>query len=63
MLLLTRKVGQRIVIDGGIVVVINRIEPHRVSIGIEAPRTVGVRREEIAPQMEPTPPPSDQAHD
>jgi carbon storage regulator len=58
MLVLTRKVGERIVIDGGIIVVVSRIDPHRVAIGIEAPRAVGIHRGEIEARK--TPPASAQ---
>ena len=61
MLVLTRKAGERILIDGGIVLVVTRIEPNRVAIGIEAPRAVGVHREEVAARM--NPPASDQRKD
>ena len=61
MLVLTRKAGERILIDGGIVLVVTRIEENRVAIGIEAPRTVGVFREEVAARM--NPPASDQRKD
>jgi carbon storage regulator len=47
MLVLTRKVGEEIVIDGRITVVVNRIAGNRVAIGIEAPRDVHVVRGEL----------------
>jgi len=49
MLVLSRKVGERIVIGDGITVVVQRIAKGRVSIAIEAPREVTVLRGELAP--------------
>jgi carbon storage regulator len=48
MLVLSRKVNERIVIDGGIVVTVVKIEGGQVRLGIEAPRHVKVFRQEIA---------------
>jgi carbon storage regulator len=47
MLVLSRKVGQRLVIGGGITVVVKRIAGHRVTLGIEAPETVKIIRGEL----------------
>lgn len=47
MLVLSRKVGQRLVINDNITVVINRIAGNRVQIGIEAPRDVHIMRGEL----------------
>jgi carbon storage regulator len=47
MLVLTRKVGERIHIGDGIVVTVVRIQNDKVRIGIEAPPLVSVHREEI----------------
>ena len=47
MLVLSRKVGQHLVIGGGIVVVVKRIAGHRVTLGIEAPGTVKIIRGEL----------------
>jgi carbon storage regulator CsrA len=46
-LVLSRKVGQHLVIGGGIVVVVKRIAGHRVTLGIEAPGTVKIIRGEL----------------
>jgi carbon storage regulator len=48
MLVLSRKLNERIVIDGGIVVTVVKIDRNQVRLGIEAPASVGVFREEIA---------------
>jgi carbon storage regulator len=47
MLVLSRKVGEKIVIDNDIVVTIVRIQGDKVRIGIEAPANVPVHRQEI----------------
>jgi carbon storage regulator len=47
MLVLSRKLNEKIVIDGGIVVTIVKIEGGQVRIGIEAPSHIKVFREEI----------------
>lgn len=47
MLVLSRKEGEKLVIDDNIVITINRISGHRVSIGIEAPPDVRISRSEI----------------
>jgi len=49
MLVLSRKVGERIVIDDNVTVVINRIVGNRVSVGIEAPTDVRIVRGELVP--------------
>jgi len=48
MLVLSRKLNEKIVIDGGIVITVVKIDRNQVRIGIEAPSNVGVFREEIA---------------
>jgi len=47
MLVLSRKIGEAIVIDGGIVVRVAEIHGGRVRLAIEAPRSVRIDREEI----------------
>jgi carbon storage regulator CsrA len=47
MLVLSRKVGEQIVIAGDIVILVKRIKGDRVSIGIEAPESVRVARAEL----------------
>jgi carbon storage regulator len=46
-LVLSRKVGQRLVIAGGITVVVKRISGQRVTLGIEAPQTTKIMRGEL----------------
>ncbi len=49
MLILRRKVGEKIVIGNGIVVVVNRVSGGRVTLGIEAPNDVHIMRGELKP--------------
>jgi carbon storage regulator len=49
MLVLSRKLNEKIVIDGRIVVTVVKIDRNQVRIGIEAPGDVPVFREEIQP--------------
>lgn len=48
MLVLSRTVNERILIDGGIVITIVKVQGDKVRIGIDAPKNVGVNREEVA---------------
>ena len=50
MLVLSRKEGEQLVIDENIVITVNRIVGHRVSIGIEAPPEVRITRSELNQQ-------------
>jgi len=47
MLVLTRRTGENVVIDGRIVVRVLRIDGDGVKLGIEAPAEVSVHREEV----------------
>ena len=47
MLVLSRKVGERIVLSGGVVVTVARLHGSRVYLGFEAPSDVLVLRHEI----------------
>lgn len=51
MLVLARKVGQKIVIGDGIEVTIVEIRDEQVRIGISAPRSVPVHRKELLEQI------------
>ena len=53
MLVLSRKVGEKLVIGGNITVVINRVAGNRVTIGIEAPDDVRIVRGEINDESRP----------
>jgi carbon storage regulator len=52
MLVLSRKVGERLIIGGNITVVISRVAGNRVTIGIEAPDDVRIVRGELKPERE-----------
>jgi carbon storage regulator len=52
MLILSRKPGESIVIDGRIVVKVVRLEGDSVKIGIEAPREVPVHRQEVYDEIQ-----------
>lgn len=47
MLVLTRKVGEEIIIGGSITVTVTSIDANKVRIGISAPPDVRIDREEI----------------
>ncbi|HID75343.1 MAG TPA: carbon storage regulator [Planctomycetaceae bacterium] len=51
MLVLSRKVGERVLIGDHIVVTVVRITPGSVRIGVEAPDDLPIVREEIKEQM------------
>ncbi len=54
MLVLTRKTGQSIVIDGGIEITVLEVRGEQVRLGIAAPREIRVNRKELLAQMEET---------
>ena len=51
MLVLSRKLGERIVIGDRIVVTVAQMNHSQVRLGIEAPREIAVFREEIDPRL------------
>ena len=55
MLVLSRKLNERIVINGDIVVTVVKIDRNQVRIGIEAPGHIPVFREEILPAIQHAP--------
>jgi carbon storage regulator len=70
MLMMTRRAGQKIVLGDGIVIEVVEVAGNTVRLGVDAPRSVPVYREEIwtavraeneaaatAPASLPTPPP------
>ena len=50
MLVLSRKVGEKLVIDGNITVEVVKIQGNRISIGIVAPSHVKILRGELTEQ-------------
>ena len=55
MLVLTRKVGEKVLIGGGVVVTVLAVRGGRVRLGITAPAEVSVRRGEFGPGNDPAP--------
>jgi carbon storage regulator len=53
MLVLSRRVGERITIGDRIVVTVAKLENGQVRLGIEAPREIAVFREETDPRLHP----------
>jgi carbon storage regulator len=51
MLVLSRKVGDKLVIDGNITVEVVKIQGNRISLGIVAPSNVKIRRGELTEQQ------------
>ncbi|MGB5760577.1 MAG: carbon storage regulator CsrA [Acidimicrobiales bacterium] len=52
MLVLSRREGQSIVIGGNVVVTVVSVRGDHVRLGIEAPRSVAVHRQEVAVAIE-----------
>ena len=52
MLVVTRKIGQRVILDGGIAVeVVSQMSGGKVRLGISAPSDVGIWREELLSRL------------
>lgn len=51
MLVLSRKVGDKLVIDGNITVEVVKIQGNRISLGIVAPANVKILRGELTEQQ------------
>ncbi len=51
MLVLSRKVGEQLVIDGNITVEVVKIQGNRISLGIVAPSNVKILRGELTEQQ------------
>ena len=52
MLVLSRRIGERLVIDGKITVTVIEVRGGQIRLGIEAPPEIPVRREEVAAKRE-----------
>ena len=63
MLVLTRKVGERIVIDDSIIVEVLEVQGNRVRIGIQAPQGVTILRQELLSRGQPAAPKNSQGAD
>jgi carbon storage regulator len=53
MLILTRRLGERILIGDDVTVTVLRVKGNQVRLGVDAPRTVSVQREEISGRSRP----------
>ena len=51
MLVLSRKLGEKIVTGDRVVVMVVKLDNGQVRLGIKAPQKIGVFREEIAPRL------------
>jgi carbon storage regulator len=51
MLVLSRKLGEKLVIGDNITVVVSRVAGNRVTLGIEAPNDIRVVRGELRPEF------------
>ncbi len=51
MLILTRRVGEKVMIGDDVSVTVLRVKGNQVRLGIEAPKSVSVQREEIFNRM------------
>lgn len=52
MLVLSRRIGERLVVDGKITVTVIEIRGQQIRLGIEAPKEVLVWREEVVAKQE-----------
>jgi len=52
MLVLTRKKGEKIIIDDNIELTVVEIEGNKVKLGIDAPKSIEVHREEVYRRIE-----------
>jgi carbon storage regulator len=52
MLVMTRRIGEKIIIGSDITITILDVQGNQVRIGIDAPRNVAVHREEIYRRIE-----------
>lgn len=52
MLVLSRKIGEQIVVGDRVVITVQRLAGNRVSLGIEAPPEVSILRGELRPAVE-----------
>ena len=53
MLIIARREGERVYIEGGICILITKINRHTVWLGITAPKSVRIEREEILAPSDP----------
>jgi len=56
MLVLSRKIGERIVIGGEVTLTVLDVRGQQVRLGIEAPRSIAIRRAELEANADTKPP-------
>ena len=56
MLILTRRVGESVMIGEDVTITVLRVKGTQVRLGVTAPRTVSVQREEISERSRPEEP-------
>lgn len=61
MLVLSRKIGETLVIDGNVRITVVRVSGNRVALGVEAPDNVRVLRGELRPFDEEAVPPAQES--
>lgn len=52
MLILTRRIGEKILINNDIEVIVLGVKGNQVRIGVEAPKSISVHREEIQDRID-----------
>lgn len=64
MLVLTRRIGESVVIGGGVTVTVLRVKGNQVRLGTDAPDEVAVHRKEVYEKIaqEKNPPPRPRPH-
>lgn len=55
MLVLSRKIGEQIVVSDNITITVTRVNGNTVSLGIEAPKEIPIRRSELTITLPPEP--------
>jgi carbon storage regulator len=53
MLILTRRIGETIMIGDDVIVTVLGVSGNQVRVGVKAPRTVAVHREEVYERLKP----------
>ncbi len=52
MLILTRKLGESIIIEDNIKITVIDINKHQIKLGIDAPKHITINREEVAKKVQ-----------
>jgi carbon storage regulator len=54
MLILTRKIGERLIVDDHTIITVLRVSGDQVKLGVDAPKAIAVDREEVRQTKERT---------